>query len=67
MNPANHPLNHCGAPEAPYDRVERDLHTLLTAALDRPDTAPGECVDEFADEFLGNWVMPPRRRCRTVW
>jgi hypothetical protein len=47
-----------------FDQVERDLVALTTAPLDLGDGAPRICVDEFANEFLSHWSMPPKRHCR---
>jgi len=67
MNSTNRPLNQYGAHDALFEQVERDLLALLTAPLAAPSTAPRECVDEFSNEFLGHWSMPPRRRTRGGW
>ena len=44
-----------------FDQIERDLLALTTAPLDVGDGTARVCVDEFANEFLGHWRMPPRR------
>jgi len=46
------------------DKIERDLLALTTASLDARNAAPRQMVDEFANEFLGQWSMPPRRQAR---
>lgn len=48
--------------DALYDKIEHDLLVLTTASLDGRSAAPRQTVDEFANEFLGHWSMPPRRR-----
>jgi hypothetical protein len=47
--------------DALLDKIERDLLALTTASLDARSAAPRQTVDEFANEFLGHWSMPPRR------
>ena len=47
--------------DALCDKIERDLLALTTASLDGRNAAPRQMVDEFANEFLGQWSMPPRR------
>jgi len=64
MNSTNHTPQERSAHDALFDQVERDLLTLTTAPLDAADAAPRLCVDEFANEFLSHWSMPPRRRSR---
>jgi hypothetical protein len=49
-----------GAPEALFDRIERDLAAIATAPLDEEELAPGQVVDEFATEFLLDWTGPPK-------
>jgi len=61
MNSTNHTPKEHSLCEALFDQVERDLLALTTVSLD-PDAAPGVCIDEFANEFLGQWSLPPRRR-----
>jgi hypothetical protein len=48
----------CSAPDALFDQLERDLCALTTAALDDERT-PRQCVDEFSNEFLMQWSLPP--------
>lgn len=48
-------------PDALCDKIERDLLALTTASLDARAAAPRQTVDEFANECLGHWRMPPRR------
>jgi len=63
MNSTNHTPQERSACEALFDQVERDLLALTVASLDA-DAAPRVCIDEFANEFLGQWSLPPRRRYR---
>ena len=49
----------CSAAEALLDQIEQDLLVLTTASLDGRAGAPPEAVDEFADDFLSSWSMPP--------
>jgi hypothetical protein len=65
MNSTNHSPQERSACEALFDQVERDLLALTTVSLDLNEGAPRLCVDEFANEFLGHWSMPPRRRWRS--
>jgi hypothetical protein len=62
MNSTNFPCFPAGAHDALFDQIERQLLALTTAPLDARDNAPRHCVDEFADEFLVHFSMPPRRR-----
>jgi hypothetical protein len=48
--------------DALCDKIERDLLALTTASIDARNAAPRQTVDEFANEFLGHWSVPPRRR-----
>lgn len=48
--------------DALCDKIELDLLALTTASLDARNSAPRQMVDEFANEFLGHWSIPPRRR-----
>jgi len=64
MNSTNHSPQEHSACDALFDQVERDLLALTTVPLDAGDGAPRVCVDEFANEFLVHWSMPPRRRAR---
>jgi len=64
MNPTNHTPKERRACDALFDEVERDLLALTTVPLNAGDATPRVCIDEFANEFLGNWSMPPRRRLR---
>ena len=48
----------CSAAVALLDQIEQDLLVLTTASLDGRADAP-EVVDEFADDFLSSWSMPP--------
>jgi hypothetical protein len=61
MNSTNHALHQRSATEALFDQIEQDLLALTTAPLDDRTGAPRQCVDEFADDFLSGWSMPPRR------
>jgi hypothetical protein len=61
MNPTNHTPQELSVCEALFDQVERNLLALTTVSLDA-DAAPRVCIDEFANEFLGHWHLPPRRR-----
>jgi len=63
MKSTNHTPHERSACEALLDQVERQLLALTTAPLDARAGSPRECVDEFANEFLGHWSLPPRRRC----
>lgn len=40
------------ARDALFDDIERELLALTTASLDEDEVLPGNCVDEFANEFL---------------
>lgn len=62
MNSTNFPCSPASTYDALLDQIERQLLALTTAPLDARDTAPRRCVDEFADEFLVHFSMPPRRR-----
>jgi hypothetical protein len=64
MNSTNHTPQEHGAHEALFDQVERQLLALTTASLDVSDGVARVCVDEFANEFMAHWRMPPRRRGR---
>jgi len=64
MNPTNHSPQERSAHDALFDQVERALLVLTTAPLDAGMAAP-VCIDEFANEFLAHWSMPPRRRRRS--
>jgi hypothetical protein len=64
MNSTNHTPQELSACDALFDQVERDLLALTNVALEAADAAPPVCIDEFANEFLGHWSMPPRRRYR---
>lgn len=64
MNSTNHTPKERSACDALFDEVERNLLALTTVPLNAGDGAPRVCIDEFANEFLGNWSMPPRRRLR---
>jgi hypothetical protein len=64
MNSTNHSPQERSAYDALFDQVERDLVALTTAPLELGDGAPRICVDEFANEFLSHWSMPPKRHCR---
>ena len=64
MNSTNHTPKEGSACDALFDEVERDLLALTTVALDAGDGTPRVCIDEFANEFLGNWSIPLRRRSR---
>ena len=61
MNSTNDTPKEHSLCEALFDQVERDLLALTTVSLDA-DAEPRVCVDEFANEFLGQWSLPPRRR-----
>jgi len=50
--------------DALCDKIERDLLALTTASLDARSAAPRQMVDEFANEYLGHWSMPPQRRVK---
>jgi hypothetical protein len=63
MNSTNNPYDQYSAHDALFEQVERDLLALTTVRLEPRDGTPRECVDEFANEFMGQWSMPPRRRC----
>jgi hypothetical protein len=65
MKSTKHPYDQCSAPDALLEQVERDLLALTTVPLDIRDGEPRQCVDEFANEFLIHWSMPPRRRCHS--
>ena len=71
MNSTDHPFDHDGAHDAlldlQFDRLERELLALTTAPLDMRERIQHQCVDEFANEFLGHFSLPPRRRCRNAW
>jgi hypothetical protein len=56
------PFEPPSALDALCDKIELDLLALTTASLDARNAAPRQLVDEFADEFLGQWSVPPRRR-----
>ena len=43
-----------GADDALFDDIERRLRALTTASLHAPAAMPSQCVDEFADGFLGH-------------
>ena len=62
MTPTNHSPQERSAHDALFDQAERALLVLTTAPLDVRE-AP-VCIDEFANEFLAHWSIPPRRRCR---
>jgi len=51
-----------GAPDALFDQIERELRALTFAPLDAQDATPRQCVDEFANEFLGRFRQPPPGR-----
>lgn len=59
LPPNPHPY---GQLEALIDRIEQDLLALTTASLDPRNGPPRQPVDEFANEFLGHFVIPPRPR-----
>jgi hypothetical protein len=59
FNPSSHQHS---ALDALFDQVEHDLLALTTASLDAHAAAPRQTVDEFANEFLGHWLLPPKRR-----
>lgn len=59
MNSTNTSQHRFGAPDALFDQIERELHALTFAPLDGQDAAPRQCVDEFANEFLGRFHLPP--------
>ncbi|WP_036168969.1 hypothetical protein [Massilia sp. 9096] len=61
MNSFNPSSNQRSSLDALFDKIEHDLLALTTASLDAP-APPRQTVDEFANEFLGHWLMPPRRR-----
>jgi len=65
MNSTNHSPQERSAYDALFDQVERDLATVTTAPLDLGNSAPLVCVDEFANEYLSMWSMPPKRRWRS--
>jgi len=62
MNTTNHSLLFSPAPDALFERIERDLCALVTAPLDAQDAAPQEAVDEFSDAFPVHFALPPKRR-----
>ncbi len=62
MNTTNHSLFHCNAHDALFDRIERELCALTIAPLEAQPCAPRQPVDEFADEFLVHFAIPPTRR-----
>jgi hypothetical protein len=62
MNSFNPSSNQRSSLDALFDKIEHDLLALTTAPLDTQAAAPRQAVDEFANEFLGHWLMPPRRR-----
>jgi hypothetical protein len=62
MNSFNPSSNQRSSLDALFDKIEHDLLALTTASLDMPAAAPRQAVDEFGNEFLGQWLMPPRRR-----
>jgi hypothetical protein len=62
MNPPNVPRFPARAYDALLDLVECQLLIAMTAALDVRDSIPRRCIDEFADESLGRFSMPPPRR-----
>ena len=55
MNSTNTPQYPDGTHDALFDRMERELHALTAASLDKQETTQGQCVDEFADELLGRF------------
>lgn len=64
MNSFTPPFQPRSPLDALCDQIERDLLALTTASLDARHAAPRQTVDEFANEFLGQWSMPPRRRVK---
>ena len=62
MNSFNPSFNQRSPLEALFDKIEHDLLALTTASIDGRNGAPRQTVDEFANEHLGHWRMPPRRR-----
>jgi hypothetical protein len=64
MNSFNPPYQPRSPLDALCDQIERELLILTTASLDARGAAPRQIVDEFANECLGHWSMPPRRPAR---
>jgi hypothetical protein len=65
MNSFNPSSNQRSSLDALFDQIEHDLLALTTASLDAQAAAPRQSVDEFANEFLGHWLLPKRRLGRT--
>jgi len=58
-----------GADDALFDHIERRLLALTTAPLYTQTQVERQCVDEFADGFLGHIGLAPiplARRWRTA-
>jgi hypothetical protein len=62
MNSFNPPSPQRSSLDALFDKIEHDLLALTTAPLDVQGASPRQAVDEFANEFLGHWLLPPRQR-----
>ncbi|WP_296948983.1 hypothetical protein [uncultured Massilia sp.] len=62
MNTTNPSLFQGNAHDALFERIERELCALTIAPLDAQPSMPRQSVDEFADDCLVHFALPPARR-----